>query len=132
MTADMQECQDSEHRREVRTPTAVRPGYRLSLRLPSRRRIGVDSSRNVSASGTSVALHQSVKAGSEVSLILNADGLQLEFAAIVTWCLREPPFADGATRGLSVTHCAGLSLRGPGSFAAMRAATTVAKSAAAD
>lgn len=109
-----------EDRSEGRTTWHAPGTHDLTLRTAQLGEVHVEVLRNVSSGGASVVVPRPVPPGTTASILVHAAGARLEFMAQVVWCRGVSP--DDSTphhRPSDGSHALGLSLRGPGSFAAM-------------
>jgi hypothetical protein len=107
-------------RREQRETWLVPHTAEIRLRVPGSGDIPVDVIRNVSTSGASVLVRQALVVGSVANVVLHTDGANLEFMASVAWCrLAGANDLVGSELGPDAGYALGLSIRAPGSFAAM-------------
>lgn len=107
-------------RREGRTSWHAPGTHELTLRTRDLGDVPVEVLRNVSSGGASVVVPRAVSPGTSASILVHAAGARLEFMAQVVWC-RSVSADDSSPvhRPTDGSHALGLSLRGPGSFAAM-------------
>jgi hypothetical protein len=120
MNSDPSHAGRPNARREQRETWVGSHTGEIKLRIPGLADVPVDVVRNASASGASVLVREKLAVGTAANVVIRAAGATLEFMANVAWCrLAGPGDLTHSDVAGSSSYALGLSIRAPGSFAAM-------------